>query len=332
MTPLTSKPTDEDLLRQCLEPLWRDTRQEGGRVLGVHRQRFDQATSYAGSIVTVRLTGGAEVRLFLKDFGFSQLPKDGLDQRRWREVRVYRDLLAEAGLGTPGYYGSVWDGAEGRYWLLLEFVNGRLLRDLGPVEYALAAAGWLGRMHGYFARHPHRLRGCDFLACHDAAFFFSRAELALRAVAQISAPLAGRLAGLLKGYDRLVEVLAGQPPALVHGSYRPENLLVKGDPGPAAICPIDWELAALGSPLYDLAFLSDKFRQPKRERLRTAYREEAGKFPLPLPGEEEMRYVVDGYRLHKTLKSLSEAAEKKYPENKVAKLVEVVEGLRPLVL
>ena len=36
--------------------------------------------------------------------------------------------LSGAGLGTAEYYGSVWDRGRERYWLLLEFVDGDLLR------------------------------------------------------------------------------------------------------------------------------------------------------------------------------------------------------------
>src|SRR5205823_228814 len=79
---------------------------------------------YAAEVLTVRLDSGAAFRVFLKNFGLSARPKDGPRQRREREVRVYRELLAGAGLGTAGYYGSVLDEARGRLWLLLEYVDG----------------------------------------------------------------------------------------------------------------------------------------------------------------------------------------------------------------
>jgi hypothetical protein len=40
-----------------------------------------------------------------------------------------------------------------------------------------------------------------------------------------------------------------------------------------------------------------------------------------------MRYVIDCFRLHKILKSLSEAHEKSFPESTVAKLVSMAEEL-----
>src|SRR5439155_10574231 len=105
---------------------------------------------------------------------------------------------------------SVWDDARGRFWLLLEFVDGLQVRFCG-IETWVLAAGWLGRLNGHFARLSARLAACDYLSHHDAPFFQRRAELARRDVAQIAPELAGRLARALDGFDRLVDLLAGQP-------------------------------------------------------------------------------------------------------------------------
>src|SRR5918911_5089214 len=225
MTTLVTERADEDALRQCVEGIVRD--RCGGRsaIVGIHRQRFAHATSYPCEVVSVKLATGEELKIFLKNFGTSQLPKDGLPQRRERELRVYRDLLTEADLGTATYYGSVWEESHGRFWLLLELVPGMPLR-VYDVDSCVAAAGWLGRMQRYFAQQTAGLRACDGLLRHDARFFWSKAERALQAVSHISPPLAGRLAHIVNRYDKLVEVMANQPLTLVHGSYRPPNIMV----------------------------------------------------------------------------------------------------------
>lgn len=324
MTPLAVQRTDEEALRKCLEYALPP-------VAGISRSRCEMSASYDTYVVTVRLAAGGELKIFLKDFGFSQLPKDVPDERRERELRVYRELLDGAGLDTPRYYGSVWDSSEGRFWLLLEFVNGLPVRDC-ELNGWVAAAGWLGRMQGAFAGHPDRRTGWDFLPRHDAGFFRSRAELALRAVSQTSASLAARLREVVSRYDRLVAVMVSQPTTLVHGSYRPENILVDRHANPPRVCPVDWELAAVGAPLYDLAFITDGFSPPELDRLWGSYREQAGACNLPVPNREEMRFVVDSFRLHKVLKSLSESWEKRYPAGTVAKLVGMAEGLGRLLL
>jgi aminoglycoside phosphotransferase (APT) family kinase protein len=121
--------------------------------------------------------------------------------------------------------------------------------------------------------------------------------------------------------------MASQPPTLVHGAYKPRHILV--DPGsrPPRICPVDWELAALGSGSYDLAFLAYGFDPPSLDRLLDAYRDEARAHGLALPGREHMRHVVDCFRLHRVLKALAGARARKLPEGTVAKLVESGERL-----
>ncbi len=253
-----------------------------------------------------------------------------MEQRRERELRVYQDLLAAAELGTAKHCGSVWDESEGRFWLLLEFVDGMEVRSC-DFEYWVAAAAWLGRMQGYFAQHSNRLNGCDFLLRHDTDFFWSVAELALRAVSQISIPLADRVAKIVNRYDRLVDVMVGQPSTLVHGAYLPSQILVDVNSESLRICPIDWELAAFGSPLYDLAFLSDGFESPRLDLLWDAYRQEAEKYDISVPNREEMRFVVDCFRLHKVINWLSQSLDRQYPEEEVAKLVGIGERIGNLV-
>ncbi len=62
----------------------------------------------------------------------------------------------------------------------------------------------------------------------------------------------------LPGIDELRDRLAGSvpesgPPAIVHGDYRLDNLIIGGDRRVAAV--LDWEMATLGDPLTDLGLL-----------------------------------------------------------------------------
>src|SRR5262249_49501337 len=150
---------------------------------------------------------GDVLRIFVKDFGVTHFPKSDAARRRDREIAVYRQLLAGAGLDTAEYYGTIQDEAEGRSWLLLEAVEGLEVRYC-EVEQWIPAAAWLGRLGGWSARNRARLRRCAFLVRHDAGFFHEKAAGALREVREISAPLAERLTGLLDGCDELAECLA----------------------------------------------------------------------------------------------------------------------------
>src|SRR5215510_4068460 len=104
MTTVLSTPADEEALRQCLECGLPEALGRRCAITAVRRRRFDLATSYNAQVVVVGLDSGEEVKVFLKDFSSTVRPKDRPKQRREREVRVYRELLAGAGLGTAGYY------------------------------------------------------------------------------------------------------------------------------------------------------------------------------------------------------------------------------------
>src|SRR5262249_14124690 len=330
MTTRLPKRTDEDLLRRSLEGIVAEAYGPQARVAATEQRRSNASSSYAADVVTVRLASGEEFRLFLKDFGHSQFPKDDLDRQRDRELRVYRDLLGPAELGAARYYGSVWDGSQGRFWLFLEFVEGT------PVEYCafddwVRAAAWLGRLHGRFAGQADRLGACDFLLRHDADFFRSQARQALEGVSQCWPPLARRLAEVLKRFGPCVEILVRQPLTLVHGSYNPRNILAGARADPAGVCPVDWEKAALGSALYDLAFLSYGFEPPRLDRLIGAYCDEALAHDVALADGGQVRFALDCFRLYRALKTLCRAQSRTLPEHKAARKVEEAERLTALV-
>jgi hypothetical protein len=209
---------EESELHRCLAGRFPSLR-------GIRRAAFGGQTSFRLEVLTLELGAAGEVKLLLKDFGASRLPKDDLPSRRNRELRVYRDLLAGGGLGTAEYHGAVWDEARGRFWLLLELVDGVELRSLGFEDWVRSAA-WLGRLHGRFARAGEALEASDFLVRHDAGFFHAQAEQASRAAATYPLELREPVLAVTRRYSRAVEVLVGGPRTLVHGSYRPQNILV----------------------------------------------------------------------------------------------------------
>jgi aminoglycoside phosphotransferase (APT) family kinase protein len=296
------------------------------RVASIRRRSSRASTSYPVEILTVELTTGYAFDVFLKDFGRSRLPKDAAAERRERELRVYEELLPGQELGTARLYGSCWDESAGRFWLMLELVDGQLLRDCN-YEYWPLAAAWLGRLHGRFAGQRDRLRASPFLAQHDAAFFVEAAERALRAVSGLSAALAERVADALEGYDAIVAVLSRNAEVLVHGSYREQNVLVVRSSKPARICPIDWELAAFGASTYDLAFLCDGFKGSQLDELLDAYEQEAEDFGRSRRERDELRHEIDCFRLHKKVNSLGHLRQWHRPLETATHVVDRVESL-----
>ena len=329
---VTTQRSDEEALRECLEGVIA-TRfgRAAGDVVAVERKRSKYSSFYASDVITVRLTTGDEVRVFLKDFGSYHHPKDSMQERREREVAVYRDVLAGAGLDTAEYYGSVSDPAEGRFWLLLEYVEGVPVRHLG-FERWVAPANWLGRMYGYF--HPRRglWQDCPVLARHDASFFESTADQALRSVTDYAADLAQRLAPIVGRYDKAVAVMTAQPQTLVHGTFRPAQIITDDSRQPPRICPVDFEKAAVGASLYDLTFLVDGFDPPRLRRLFDAYREGAAQGGLRVPDDAEMTCVVDCFRLHRVMNWLAVSLARRYTDEVIRKLIGMAEDIGASVL
>jgi aminoglycoside phosphotransferase (APT) family kinase protein len=316
--------TENADLRETIEDVF--ARGSGSSVKAVHSRRFPGATSYAAQIVTVELVSGETVDIFLKDYGRSSQPKDSAAERRERELRVYEELLADMELGTAFLYGSRRDKAAARFWLMLELVEGELLRDCS-FDAWLPAAAWLGRLHGSFVAQRDRLRACRFLARHDTAFFIHASERALQTLSGFSKPLGRRLAAVLERYDPIISMLAREPETLVHGSYRKQNVLVVRSSQPPRICPTDWELAAFGRAAFDLAYLSDGYRPPRLDALFDAYEAEAARFGLPVRDREELRREVDCFCLHKTINSLSHLRQWRSPEKTAPKVVASAEQI-----
>jgi thiamine kinase-like enzyme len=155
----------------------------------------------------------------------------------------------------------VWNEEANRYWLLLEYVPGQQLRHCELGQW-IRAAGWLGRMQSYFSRHTEKLTHRDFLVRHDAGLFMVTAERAMRAMYQYAPSYHERLAVILHRYEQVAAFMASQPRVFVHGHYRPQNIIVDVDGAERRLCPVDWEMAALGSPMYDFAQLVDGFEGP----------------------------------------------------------------------
>jgi aminoglycoside phosphotransferase (APT) family kinase protein len=271
------------------------------RVAGVERRRSDYSSSFALDELDVRLADGTAVPLVLKDLSRPAILEGARRARpafRYdplREIRTYRDLFAPARLGTATYYGSVTDPAAGRYWLLLERVPGARLNEVGEFAAWEEATRWLARLHAAFAGRADRLAR-EGWPRHDGEHYRlwadRAAEFARAADPPIPPATARRLGRLVEGYDRVVGRLLALPVTLTHGEFYPSNVLI--EPGGGRVCPVDWETAAVGPGLLDLAALTaGDWTDAQRRALVAAYRE-----VLPGGSEDELLTDLDYCRLH----------------------------------
>ena len=298
---MTAQSLSDIELRRLIEGSLEESRGAPVSVSLIERHVFDRATSYALELLRVHIGNAESVEVVVKDFGTSRLPKDDPKRRAEREAAVYRELLTGSEVGTARLYGVLRHPVR----LVLEHVDGTNLK-YHDLETWIEAASWLGGFQAGMENRSEQVHRCRSLIRHDRAFFIGRVRAARTAIQTFGRDAANRLGALLDGYGRLIEMMVDQPETLVHGSFRPQNIIVsKVGNAPVRICPVDWELAGLGSPLYDLAFLAEGFHGPDLDRLFAAYFR--GRGHPERVSRQELEFTVDCFRLHKVVKSVGDS-------------------------
>ena len=217
-------------------------------------------------VVTVVLADGAVERRFVKWLGPETHPDK---RRRDREPLVFKQLL-DPGLPVPRYYGAYRDAVSRQHVLVLEYVDGWPLRYHGLERWATAVRE-LARLHARFASAGAALRECDFLLRLDGDYFRAWAIRASAAVDAHAPALRRRVQRALHNHDAVAELLAAQPPTLVHNDLAPKNVVVDVSNDPPRICFVDWEMAGAGCGLLDLAHLLHGFAGAERAAVSSAY-------------------------------------------------------------
>lgn len=254
---------------------------EARRIVGIDRQPNDYWSSHQVERIEVRFEDEGTLRVFFKRLGQAGrmeaavgVKPSFLDDPA-REIAVYREILNPLAPGTPVCHGWHVDPAAGRYWLFLEPVAGSLLGEVGDFSVWLEAARWLGRFHARTAEEAERGHWSGFLLRHDAPYFrewIGRARAHSGRAGGWTTARRRQLRWLASRYDRVVEALVSLPRTLIHGEFYPSNLLVRADGEGGRICPVDWEMAAVGPGLIDLAALTTgRWTAAERLALHGAY-------------------------------------------------------------
>jgi hypothetical protein len=293
-------------------------------VLGLHRAPSPYAGVFPADVVSVELTSGERISIFVKHLGEEQGSHP--DKRvREREVRVYGELLGDPTLPVPRFLGSGWDDATGRRDLFLEYVDGWSLK-YQELRHWYAAARRLARLHLAFARQGDRLLERDFLLRLDRDYLLAWAGRALAAVSSLSAELASRLRRSVDGLGVAIDLLAEQPPTLVHNDLAPKNVIADTSADPDRTCIVDWEMAGVGCGLIDLAHLTYGLPPREAERMLDLYAAELAGTGLVPSGDERMRLLA-ACRLHGALYRLAHAEVWRLPLERVGEWVADCEEL-----
>lgn len=303
----------------------------GNRIQSIERQPSPFVTVFPAEVLTLTPGDGRKVRVFLKYLGVQQ-PDQPDKQRRDREVRVYEQLLCGGdGLPVAQYFGSRWDARSARHELYLEHVDDWSLR-YHDLDHWFNAAACLADLHAHFARRADELLACDFLLKLDEGYFAAWAGRAQAAVAQQSSDLGGRVEQIRGEYSAACELMARQPPTLVHNDLAGKNVIADRSSTPARICIIDWELAGIGCGLLDLVHLKYGLDPANDERMTAIYRAQLSATNLLPQDDREMSRLLAACELHKTLYRLAHSPAWKLPLDRLAEWVTDAEILVKRVL
>ena len=291
-----------DELRSVLE-------REIGRILArpveivrLDRRPYEYATSHPLEELRVELHDGTELDLVAKDLSPLSLLHEARDAKPaflsdpQREIEVYRRLLVRHPF-APTFWGAEHVSAVGRYLLFVEKAAGVELYQVGEPSTWQMVASWLARLHSTFAGDPVLAgRGPRLLRYSDRFYrlWLRRARVHLARNGSLTPSGSRRFEGLALGYPRVVDALDALPVTLIHGDLYPSNVLISEDG--LQVCAVDWEMAAVGPGLVDLAALtSGGWSDDERLEMVSAYR---GALPTPKLPVDEFMLQLTLCRLH----------------------------------
>jgi Phosphotransferase enzyme family len=280
------------------------------RIVGLERRPSAYSTSFAIEEMDVRLQDGTTLQLLFKDLSRHLMLESA---RRFkpaflydpmREIETYRTILEPSRLGTAACYGIIVDHRAGRYGLFMEKVPGLELYQVGDLATWKRVAEWLAAMHTRFAGQTGSLAQASRLLRYDATFYRRWIDRARTSLRRVEPPLprdAWRgMEQLARNYDRVIERLTELPVTFIHGEFYASNVLVHEGGEGLRVCPVDWEMAAVGPGLIDLAALTaGGWTAGEKTALSMAYY--AGLAPHPVgrwADPEEFLLALDHCRLH----------------------------------
>ena len=266
----------------------------------VERRPYAYRTSFPLEELRVELVGEGPVALLFKRLDWEALEREAqVAKPRFlhdpeREPAVYAKLLPQAPPGPARCFGAVAE--PGRHWLFVERVEGRELFQVGERELWEQTASWLARFHVAMTPDLDRHRAEGRLIDHDAAFYRRWIERASKFAAERSDGSAAKVAWLRDRHDQVVEALCAMARTVLHGEFYASNVLVtppnciRFPPQQTGnlmqfdervrVAPVDWELAAAGPGLSDLAALVSGWPREDREAIAAAYATEPGVPPF----------------------------------------------------
>jgi thiamine kinase-like enzyme len=129
---------------------------------------------------------------------------------------------------------------------------------VGDLAVWSRAAGWLAGFHGHFASVAARAkaRAAAPLLSYDEEFYRLWPRRALAFSDAWPGVVRDQIAWVVERYEPVVERLVSMPVTVIHGEFYASNVLVQEGENGVRVRPVDWEMAAIGPGLIDLAALT----------------------------------------------------------------------------
>ncbi len=253
-------------------------------IVRLDRRVSEYCSSFIIEELDVTLDDGTSLDLIFKDLSQSALMKGAGSVKPWffydpmREIETYRKILVQHRLGTATCFGACVDRGIDRYWLFLERVPPVLLWQMGEVEAWEKVAAWLAGMHHFLVRETEVLesRHIAHLIKYDRDFYHRWIKRAVAFVSQgdksVDRTVTESMHWLESRYEPVIERLTSLPVTVIHGEFFASNVMFNETDDGLRVCPVDWEMAAVGPGLVDLAGLtSGGWPQEKKDAMAMAY-------------------------------------------------------------
>ena len=253
-------------------------------IKSLDRRVSEYCSSFIIEELDVALDDGTTLALIFKDLSHAALMKGAGRVKPWffydpiREIETYRRVLVLHQLGTATCYGAVVDTERKRHWLFLERVPPVLLWQMGDIERWKEVARWLAGMHTYLVRETEVLESAHIahLLTYDRDFYWRWMKRGVTFVSEgdksAERSAASAVRWLAERYESAAERLLTLPVTVIHGEFFASNVMIDDGGDRLRVCPVDWEMAAIGPGLVDLAGLtSGNWTREEKDAMALAY-------------------------------------------------------------
>jgi len=193
---------------------------------------------------------------------FSVVAKYCQRQTARHERIIYEEILPKLPVTAPRFYGFL-AGETDYDWLFLEDVQGERYSRKNEAHSVLAAR-WLGLLH----TSAGNLDASQILPDRGPGYFLGQLKIAHQRLSHslstlnltpadfaVFVTVVSQCAFLESRWNQIERWCERMPRTLIHGDFKPRNVVIRRDSRGTAFLPFDWEASGWGVPAADLAFI-----------------------------------------------------------------------------